>query len=138
MQIILKESIYEKVKQSCDALYPHLEMLDGGYNQKSRASGFKALGTPISTKTEADVEKACKAIWEWLKKPDDSLRAYLTILFGAGIVYAAQCEEKVLRSFVTSGGATFYIFYSAAKARLCTEDGVSIPASQDDFALTQG
>ena len=138
VQHILKESVYAKVKLVADGLYPHLETLDGGYNLKSKAVGFARLGRTITTKSEAQVEAACVVLHEWLTKPDDALRAYLTIMSGAGIVYAAQCEEKVLRAFVTCGGLSQAKLSAAAKLRLCTDEGAAmVVPSQDDRALTQ-
>ena len=133
---IMKQSIYKKVKQQTDAIFPHLEVLDGGYHQNGKTSGFAKLGRTITTRTEEEVEAACKAIFEWLKKDEDAFRAYLQIMSGAGVVYAAQCEEKVLRAYVTCGGVKEADFANAAKKRLCTdacEDLVA--ATQDDKAL---
>ena len=64
---IMKQSIYVKVKQVTDEIYPHLEVLDGGYHQQGKGSGFAKLGRTITTKTEEEVEVACKAIFAWLK-----------------------------------------------------------------------
>ena len=83
------------------------------------------------------MESACKAVYDWLKKPEDALRADLQIMSGAGVVYAAQCEEKVLRAYVVAGKVKQEAFALAAKARLCTEAGVAdAPVLQDDRALT--
>ena len=138
MKHILKDTIYERVQVVVDALHPHLEVLDGGYNYKSNSGGFAKLGRTISTKGEAEVQKACAALYVWLKKPEDAFRAYLQIMSGAGVVYAAQCEEKVLRAAVVAGGYSESALSSAAKQRLCTDAGASMDAElQDDRALTQ-
>ena len=56
---------------------------------------------------------------------------------GAGVVYAAQCEEKVLRAYVTCGDYSQADFTKAATKRLCTDagDAAMFEASQDDKAL---
>ena len=134
---IMKQSIYAKVKQVTDEIYPHLEVLDGGYHYQGKGSGFAKLGRTITTKSEEEVEVACKAIYGWLKKPDDAFRAYLQIMSGAGVVYSAQCEEKVLRAYVTCGDYSQADFTKAATKRLCTDagDAAMLEASQDDRAL---
>ena len=139
VKTILQESIYEKVKQVVDDLWPHLEVLDGGYNQKARVGGFAKLSRPISTKSEDAVDRACAKVHAWLSQPQDAFRAYLQIMSGAGVVYAAQCEEKVLRAYVVSNKIDQTAFAEAAKSRLCTDAGAALEqASQDDLALTQG
>ena len=138
VQLILQQSIYEKVKKVTDELWPHLEVLDGGYNQKRTAGGFAKLSRPISTKSEEDVDKACRAVHAWLSQSMCPFRAYLQIMSGSGVVYAAQCEEKVLRAYVVCDKVAETVFADAAKSRLCTDAGAALEqASQDDLALTQ-
>ena len=138
VHLILKDSVYTKVQESIDSISPHLEVLDGGYNYQGRGGGFARLGRTITVKSDEDVAKSSKALYEWLSKPQDAFRAYLQIMSGAGVVYAAQCEEKVLRAYVVVGKASVADFTSAAKARLCTEEGRAIVAvEKDDWALTQ-
>ena len=139
VQLILQPSIYQKVQKVADELWPHLEVLDGGYNQKRLAGGFAKLSRPITTKSEEEVDKACCAVYAWLTKATCPFRAYLQIMSGAGVVYAAQCEEKVLRAYVVCAQVGEPKFADAAKARLCTDAGASFEhALQDDLALTQG
>ena len=64
-----------------------------------------------------------------------SLRAYLQIMSWAGVIYSAQCEEKVLRAYVTTAVATEVQFVNQTKKRLCTEFPHDMLASQDDKAL---
>ena len=53
------------------------------------------------------------------------------------MVYSAQCEEKVLRAYVTCGDYSQADFTKAATKRLCTDagDAAMFEASQDDRAL---
>ena len=44
VQHILKAEIYEKVKASADEIYPHLEVLDGGYQRKPERVDFLRWG----------------------------------------------------------------------------------------------
>ena len=135
---ILEDNIYERVKKVADALYPHVEVLDGGSSYKSKGPGFAKLVNPISTKKESEVEEACKFVYDWLKKPNDAFRAYLQIMSGAGIVYAAQVEEKVIRAAVLTADYSKTALCNAAKLRLCTDAGAAMDSStQDDWALTQ-
>ena len=61
------------------------------------------------------------------------------IFSGSGVVYAAQCEEKVMRAYIAQEAAHEQIFVNAARKRLCTEEGQRTYArSSDDTALTQG
>ena len=94
------------VRDVTDNIFPHLEVLDGGYRQHGRASGFAKLGRTITTRTDVEVDASSKAIYEWLKKLEDPFRAYLQIMCGVGVVDSAQWEEKVLRAYVTCGGAS--------------------------------
>ena len=96
------------------------------------------MSRTITTKSEEEVEQACAAVYAWLTKSQDPFRAYLQIMSGAGVVYAAQCEEKVLRAYVVCGQVGQTMFADAAKSRLCTDAGAALEqASQDDLALTQ-
>ena len=101
-------------------------------------SGFASLGRTVSTRSENDVAEASTAILKWLGKEEDALRAYLQIMSGAGVVYAAQCEEKIIRAYVLHRSPSDDHFVDAAQARLCTDAGASISQTQDDLALTQG
>ena len=92
----------------------------------------------MATRNEDEVKKAATAICKWLATPDDALRAYLTIVSGAGVVFAGQCEEKVMRAYVVVNNISVQDFCAAAIARLCTDAGASMgQPTQDDFALTQ-
>ena len=91
-----------------------------------------------SGKDEATVEQAAKDVYAWLSRKDDAFRAYLQIFSGSGVVYAGQCEEKVMRAYATVGGADEQAFVNAARKRLCTEQGQRAGQNaRDDKALTQ-
>ena len=137
MEQVLKPEIYSKVKAVVDEIYPKLELLDGG-SQYSGA-GFKSLGyTSRASRDERAIEQAAREVHAWLGKDSDPFRAYLQILSGAGIVFAAQCEEKILRSYRAVGGLDENLFVQAASKRLCTEQGRRAGQSaRDDLALTQ-
>ena len=138
MKIVLKPEIYEKVKAVVDDIYPSLEILDGGSQHKGHG-GFSSLAySAAEGKNEEQVTQAAKDIYAWLKKKDDPFRAYLQILSGSGALFAAQVEEKVIRSYVIAGNGSEEDFVDAAQKRLCTEQGYRAGEhAKDDFALTQ-
>ena len=137
MQQVLKPEIYSKVKAVVDEIYPKLELLDGG-SQYSGA-GFKSLAYATrASRDERVIEQAARDVYAWLGKEADPFRAYLQILSGAGVVFAAQCEEKIMRSYRAAGGLDENLFVQAASKRLCTEQGRRAGQSaRDDLALTQ-
>ena len=52
---------------------------------------------------------------------------------GVGVVYAAQCEEKVPRAYVAAGRVLQEHFSDVAKTRLCTDAAAAmVSASSDD------
>ena len=51
------------------------------------------------------MEGAARAVDAWLKNKEDACRLYLQILSGGGIVYAAQCEEKLMRAYLALGSS---------------------------------
>ena len=139
VRIILKDEIYKKVKAVVDELYPHFEVLDGG-QRGGIGGGFGKLSKTVIAKDEGQVDSAAKAIYEWLQKPSDPFRAYLQIMSGAGMSFAAQCEEKIMRSYIKHKPATVGLFALSAKKRLCSDEGTRAGQVQerDDMALTQG
>ena len=133
---VLDKTIYEKVKKVVDDIYPSLQVPDGGGRRYSR--GFQALGYDDASKDGKEVEGAAKKVYEWLKSDQDPFRAYLAIFSGGGIVYAAQCEEKVMRAYIVGKGASDACFCEDAKKRLCTEEGRKTgKKAHDDHGLTQ-
>ena len=116
----------------------HFEVLDGGNLEDSKVTSFARLGRQVTTRREADVDTSSRAIFAWLSEPTCPFRAYLQIMSGAGVVYGAQVEEKVMRSFAICSGATLHDFILAAKRRLCDDLTVTVSQSYDDAALTQG
>ena len=92
-----------------------------------------------ASRDERVIEQAARDVYAWLGKEADPFRAYLQILSGAGVVFAAQCEEKIMRSYRAAGGLDENLFVQAASKRLCTEQGRRAGQSaRDDLALTQG
>ena len=138
VRLALRPEIYEKVKQTVDDIYPKLEILDGG-NLYRPKNGFASLDYSSATaKDDNHVEEAAKYIYDWLNKKNDAFRAYLTIFSGSGGIFAAQVEEKILRSYAVVGSSDAQNFTEAAKKRLCTEQGYrAAREAQDDLALTQ-
>ena len=138
MQQVLKPESESKVKAVVDEIYPKLELLDGG-SQYSGA-GFKSLAYATrASRDERVVEQAARDVYAWLGREADPFRAYLQILSGSGVVFSAQCEEKVMRSYRAAGGLDENLFVQSASKRLCTEQGRRAGQSaRDDLALTQG
>ena len=138
VKIVLRPEIYHRVKEVVDDIYPKLEVLDGGNLYKPNG-GFNSLDySGAAAKDEQQVEQASKYIYAWLNKKDDAFRAYLSILSGSGALFAAQVEEKILRSYVVVGSNGEESFVDAAKKRLCTEQGYRAgQEARDDLALTQ-
>ena len=137
MEQVLRPEIYSKVKAVVDEIYPKLELLDGG--SQYSGGGFKSLGyTSRGSRDERAIEEAARGVYAWLGKESDAFRAYLQILSGGGIVFAAQVEEKMIRSYRAVGGLDENLFVQAASKRLCTEQGRRAGQSaRDDLALTQ-
>ena len=137
VQHVMKPELYAAVKAVVDEIYPKLEVLDGG--SKFQGAGFRGLAYDDRTrKAEDDVKRAAKDVYAWLQSPNDPFRAYLQIFSGSGVVYSAQCEEKVMRAYIGSIGGREDTFVDASVKRLCTEEGQRTGArSADDSALTQ-
>ena len=137
MEQVLRPEIYSKVKAVVDEIYPKLELLDGG--SQHSGGGFKSLGyTSRGSRDEGAIEQAAREVYAWLGKEQDAFRAYLQILSGGGIVFAAQVEEKMIRSYRAAGGLDENLFVQAASKRLCTDQGRRAGQSaRDDLALTQ-
>ena len=58
---------------------------------------------------------------------------------GAGVVYAAQCEEKFMRVYIITDDVGLLAFSAAAKKRICVDAGAAdLAPIADDLALTQG
>ena len=130
---VLKADVYKKVKEVADEIYPHVVFLDGGYH--CTTGGIASLRRTIDVKSERDVEKSAEVIYDWLKRKQCPLRAYLQIMSGSGIVYAGQCEEKVARAYLLVGNTSLTSFQDAARKRLCCSHASQ--GVQDDLALTQ-
>ena len=142
VKAVLKPDIYEKVRKVVDEIYPHLEKLDGGYNVQGKKQGFHSLGRQATTRTDAEVETAAKALYKWFKKEACPFRGYLQIISGGGIVYVSQVEEKLMRAYFVCGGATEQSFILACKKRLCSDlsarDSAMLSQPQDDAGLWSG
>ena len=133
---MLKEDVYASIKEVADALWPHLETLDGG--RRARPGSMAAMTQEAPGRTEAEVKEAVAGLHAWLVKPVCPLRSYLCIMSGSGTVYTAQVEEKVLRAYVSEKQVTVEELAAIAMKRLCTSDGEVEGKYADDFAFSQG
>ena len=136
MARMLKEEVYARIKEVADQLWPHLQTLDGG--TRHRPGSMAALTQEGPQHTETEVKDAVAAIHAWLLKPVCPLRSFLCIMSGAGMVYTAQVEEKVLRAYVVEKRVTVEELAACATKRLCTTQGEAEGKYADDWAFSQG
>ena len=129
VQACFSEPMIAKVKAVVDPLYEHLEVLDGG---ALRTRGFAALSQGPPNRSIDEIKTSAAYVYNWLKQERCDFRSYLARLGAGSIIDQSQCEEKVMRAYLSTN-ITLDTFQGAACARLSgTETAAPAQTADDD------
>jgi hypothetical protein len=142
----LNEDAYKAAMTEYHDLAPHFKTLSGrdlpiDSDQCGETVGRIAYGAngPAAWRQPDKVNDAVAKVYEWLKKPQSSLRALTSALAGGGLFYVASVHEKCHRAWIAHGEETPIseeLYASWAQARLCSSsDNANTPINHDLAAL---
>ena len=134
----LDEKKCREVITEADSLLPHFQMLiasEAMKKKKARTRGEQSqasmMANQVVGRDRAEVERAAKFVYTWLKKSDSPLRNFLTAASDGGIFFTANVHAKVAVSYVhhrvvvvegsdqANPGVSIEHFVTAAQGRLC-------------------
>ena len=123
---LLAKQPLQNATVEAEALLPYLQILNFGkgsaYRAEQEHAGLRTLkkrGCEEDNKhfsSEAAIDEAVAALFDWLNKPQSALRGLLLALVASGLPFAAMAGERTLCSWIQGGSATVEIAKEAAKA----------------------
>ena len=124
------KTLYDDAMKEFKELEPHFTTLVGkglpmDDDDNPETVGRIAYGGSTANadyRTQEDVDKAVKVVYEWLQKPRSKFRALTALFAGGNIFYVAYVHEKCHRAYIEHGEAakvTEQSYASWARARLC-------------------
>ena len=138
----INKSLYDEAMKEFVDLEPHFTTLVGkglpmDDDDNPETVGKIADGGSSANpdyRTQEDVDKAVKVVYEWLQKPKSKFRALTALFAGGNIFYVAYVHEKCHRAYIEHGEDTKVTeesYASWARARLCRP--TSIATAQSSF-----